>query len=65
MDYKDRSIKSQMKDADRENARHTIIVGENELNEGKFTLRDMQESEEESISFDKILVKLKKLLPQK
>jgi histidyl-tRNA synthetase len=65
MDYKDRSIKSQMKDADRENARYTIIVGENELNKGKFTLRDMEESEEKSISFDKILVKLKKLLPQK
>jgi len=52
-----------MKDADRENARYTIIVGENELNKGKFTLRDMEESEEKSISFDKILVKLKKLLP--
>ncbi|MDZ7681487.1 MAG: His/Gly/Thr/Pro-type tRNA ligase C-terminal domain-containing protein [Fodinibius sp.] len=31
MDYIGRSIKAQMKDADRENARHVIIVGGNEL----------------------------------
>lgn len=54
-DYKGRSIKSQMKDADRENARFTLIVGENELNEGKFTLRDMKASEEQSLLFEEIL----------
>jgi histidyl-tRNA synthetase len=58
MDYIGRSIKAQMKDADRENARHTIIVGDHELNEGKFTLRDMKASEEEAYPFDEILAKL-------
>ena len=58
MDYIGRSIKAQMKDADRENARHTIIVGENELNEGKFTLRNMKASEEDAYTFDQILKKL-------
>jgi len=58
MDYIGRSIKSQMKDADRENARHTIIVGDHELNEGKFTLRNMKASEEEAYTFDEILKKL-------
>lgn len=58
MDYIGRSIKAQMKDADRENARHTIIVGENELNEGKFTLRNMKASEEDAYTFDEILKKL-------
>ena len=58
MDYIGRSIKSQMKDADRENARHVIIVGGNELAEGKFTLRNMKESEEDSYSFDEILDRL-------
>jgi histidyl-tRNA synthetase len=58
MDYQGRSMKAQMKDANRENARFTIIVGENELNEGTFTLRDMQESAEESLSFDEILSKV-------
>ena len=55
MDYIGRSIKAQMKDADRENARHTIIVGDHELNEGKFTLRDMKASEEDAYTFDEIL----------
>lgn len=58
MDYIGRSIKAQMKDADRENTRHTIIVGENELNEGKFTLRNMKESEEDTYTFDEILERL-------
>ncbi|GAA5523377.1 histidine--tRNA ligase [Aliifodinibius salicampi] len=58
MDYIGRSIKAQMKDADRENARHVIIVGENELNEEKFVLRDMKASEEETYSFENILNQL-------
>ena len=58
MDYKDRSIKAQMKDADRENASYSIIVGGNELKEGKFTLRNMKESEEQSLSFEEIIKKL-------
>ncbi|MDR8391738.1 histidine--tRNA ligase [Aliifodinibius sp. S!AR15-10] len=62
MDYAGRSIKSQMKDADRENARYTIIVGENELNEGKFTFRDMEASEENQLPLDEIYGRLKKKL---
>jgi histidyl-tRNA synthetase len=58
MDYIGRSIKAQMKDADRENAHYTIIVGDNELNEGKFTLRNMKASEEDAYSFDEILNRL-------
>ncbi len=54
MDYINRSVKSQMKDANRENARYSIIVGENELNENTFTLRNMKQSEEQSLSFDAI-----------
>ncbi len=57
MDYKGRSMKAQMKDADRENAHYAIIVGENELKEGKFTFRNMKESKEESLSLDDILSK--------
>ncbi|HLR77302.1 MAG TPA: histidine--tRNA ligase [Balneolaceae bacterium] len=58
MDYKGRSIKSQMKDANRENARYALIVGDNELNEGKFTFRDMEASEEDSISFAKVMQRI-------
>src|SRR6056297_2070030 len=59
MDYMGRSVKAQMKDADRENAKYTIIVGDNELKEGKFTLRDMKASEEVALDFDNIVERLK------
>lgn len=57
MDYKGRSMKAQMKDANRENARYAIIVGENELKENRFTFRDMKESDETLLPFDEILEK--------
>lgn len=60
MDYIGRSVKAQMKDADRENATYTIIVGNNELEEEKFTLRNMKKSEEESLNFDVLVEKLSK-----
>lgn len=60
MDYKGRSMKAQMKDADRENAHFTLIVGDNELDSGKFTLRNMKESEESSLAFEEIITRLGK-----
>lgn len=58
MDYLDRSMRAQMKDANRENASFTLIVGDNELEEEKFTLRNMKESEEAQLSIDEIISKL-------
>lgn len=58
MDYLDRSMRAQMKDANRENASYTLIVGDNELKEQKFTLRNMKESEEAQLSIDEIISKL-------
>ena len=60
MDYLGRSMKAQMKDANRENANFTLIVGENELNDGLFILRNMRESDEEALTFTQILSKLEK-----
>ena len=59
MDYLGRSLKAQMKDANRENARFTIIVGDNELQTGTFVLRDMNKSEESQLTFEQILTYLK------
>ena len=59
MDYLGRSLKAQMKDANRENARFTIIVGDNELRTGIFVLRDMHKSEESQLTFEQILAYLK------
>jgi len=58
MDYMGRSMKAQMKEANRQGARYTIIVGGDELQSGKFTFRDMKASEEEMLPFEDILKKL-------
>lgn len=59
MDYKGRSMKAQMKEANRQNARFALIVGEDELKEGKFTFRNMNASEEQQLSFDQIIAHFK------
>ncbi len=58
MDYSGRSIKAQMKDANRQEATYAVIVGDSELETGLFTFRNMKESEEELLPFEKILQKL-------
>jgi histidyl-tRNA synthetase len=42
MDFEGRSLKSQMKQADKANARFSLIIGESELASGKAILRRMQ-----------------------
>ncbi len=55
MDFAGRSIKAQLKDANRENARYCIIAGEQELETMKFTFRDMDKSEETALDLDQII----------
>lgn len=58
MDYLGRSMRAQMKDANRENANYTIIVGEDELENNSFTLRNMKESDEKQLSLEEIIAHL-------
>lgn len=46
MDYSGRSLKSQMKLADRLGARFVVILGDDEIDRGEATLRDMRTSEQ-------------------
>ncbi|MEX0778262.1 MAG: histidine--tRNA ligase [Balneolales bacterium] len=55
MDYLARSIKAQMKEANRKGAKYSLIVGDQELETGKFTLRNMNESTEQQLNFDNIV----------
>ena len=55
VDYQDRSLKSQMKQAGRQNARHVLIVGENELAQGTAILRDMTSKEQVDIPIEGIV----------
>lgn len=50
MDLEGRGLKSQMKKADKLGARYVAILGQDELAEGKWTVRDMGSSSQESVS---------------
>ncbi len=45
-----RSMKSQMKQADRSGARLALIVGEQEVTDGTVTVRDLQTSQQETVA---------------
>jgi histidyl-tRNA synthetase len=58
LDFLGRSLKSQLKEADRQKAKKVLIIGENELKKGKGTLRDMETKEQKEIEFDKLVQEL-------
>ena len=49
MDYAGGSLKSQMKQSGKQNCRHTLIIGDEELERGEATLRDMITRNQEAI----------------
>jgi histidyl-tRNA synthetase len=54
MDYDDKSLKSQLKRADKLGVKYTIIIGEEELRQGKVKVRDMRKSAEEEMSLEDV-----------
>ena len=59
LDYEGKSLKSQMRRADKLKARYVLILGEDELRRGKTMLRNMETKSQEEISIDKLLEILK------
>lgn len=53
-DYLDRSVKAQMREANRLNAANVLIVGGEEYKSGKYTLKNMSSGEQKLISFDQL-----------
>ena len=49
MDHSGRSLKAQMKQAGRVNAAHTLIIGDNELQQQEAILRNMETREQETV----------------
>jgi histidyl-tRNA synthetase len=49
-DYEMASIKSQMRKANKSNCRFTLIIGENEINSGKYILKNMAEGDQHEIN---------------
>jgi histidyl-tRNA synthetase len=52
MDYSTRSLKSQMKKANRLNSAYALILGEREIEENRALLRNMRASAQEEVSLD-------------
>ena len=54
MDYMDRNIKSNFKQADRLNASYVIIVGEDEVKNSKLTIKNNKTQEQEIVDLEKV-----------
>ena len=57
--YENKTFKSKMKEANKRNINFVVIVGEDEIKEQKFTLKNMQTSEQEKLTLDEIAKKIK------
>lgn len=53
-DLTSRSLKAQMKYADKKGAKYTLIIGDNELDSGKAVLKNMQQSSQSEVDFYKL-----------
>ncbi|MFW5630226.1 MAG: histidine--tRNA ligase, partial [Acetivibrio ethanolgignens] len=53
-DYMDRSVKAQMKYANKIGAKNTVILGADELSKGKASIKNMETHEEIEVDLDKI-----------
>jgi histidyl-tRNA synthetase len=60
-DYSSKSIKSQMKRADKLGARFVLILGDDELASGSIMIKNMQSGEQEKIPLDKVEERLRSL----
>ena len=60
MDTLARNIKGQFKYADRLNAKYTLVIGENELDKGVVSLKDMSMSQQREIKIEDIFEEIVK-----
>ena len=58
-DLMNRSLKAQMKYADKIGATYTIVIGDNEIESNKTVLKNMKTGEQKDVSLDSILNRLK------
>ncbi len=58
LDYLGRSLKAQMREANRQNARYVIVIGDKELATGKAKLKKMESGQEEEVLLTDLASKL-------
>lgn len=54
-DYLGKSLKAQLKAADRLGAKYVYIIGEEEMKQGKGTLKNMATSQQQAVEFEKLI----------
>jgi histidyl-tRNA synthetase len=62
--YEDKGLKAQLKQADRAGARYVLIVGEDELENGKLILRDMSTHEQREIGLEGVVPEIEGLFEE-
>ena len=65
MDYSDKSLKSQMKRADRLNSSYTLIFGDQEIAEKRVELRNMSTKNQQSLPLDNLLEAVTNILKER
>ena len=61
MDYEARSLKSQMRSADKLGARFVLIIGDDEMKKGEAVLRDMRTQEQSFLKFEDVVGRIKSI----
>jgi histidyl-tRNA synthetase len=61
IDLEARSLKGQMRQADKDRVRYCLILGQDELTRGEATLRDMATAEQQSVALDQVVAHLLEL----
>jgi histidyl-tRNA synthetase len=64
MDFQNRSLKSQMKRADKLGANHVLILGDEELKEGAALFRNMKTKEQSKIVLSEVVDRINNLIPR-
>ncbi len=62
IDYERKSLKAQMRAADRLGAKFALIIGEEEVSRGEAVLRDMSTKEQSGVRFEELPEKMKEVL---
>jgi histidyl-tRNA synthetase len=59
LDYQRRSLKAAMRQADKRKVPWVILVGEEEMKEGKITVKDMKTGSQERLSLEEVIEKIR------
>ncbi|MGP8155145.1 MAG: histidine--tRNA ligase [Smithella sp.] len=65
MDYSDKSLKSQMKRADKLNSSYTLIFGDKEIDEKRLDIRNMNTKNQQVLPLDNLLESIIKIIKER